>query len=142
MSRGPRSALLARNFDALVLVEETADVRRVMLRVSCIDLAVRAAIDEMRDNQKVDVVVVFAPDRSDEPAERSVFINQFASAAHYATTGTMKFTGLLDTAGTPITELTYPVPAFDSGGVLGSATFGAANVGVDVKCVVTTLSGE
>ncbi len=109
--------------------------------------ALRTALDTMRDNGKPDVLVAFAPDRSDEGQPRSTFINLFGESTRFASAGTARFGNGMTSAGEPLDAIEYPLTDVDNLGLSASvtipgATLAGETVTIDADCVVVSVSGE
>jgi hypothetical protein len=122
-------------FDMSPLVEARASGK------SALGDAVRELVDEMRDNGKPDVIVGFAPDRSEEQQPEASLINLFSPNTVFATRGQGSFSELVDRNGDDVGTLAYPVQNLDATSLKVSGTFEDGTVGVEADCIGTSISG-
>ena len=102
---------------------------------------IRSLIDTMLNNDQADVIVAYAPDRSDENAQ-GYFVNLFAEDVYFARSGYGRVTGLMLSDGSELTDVRYPVlnPVALSTEV--SAQFESGSMYADANCIGLLISGD
>lgn len=102
---------------------------------------IRELVDTMQTNEQPDVLVAFAPDRSEEDDIESAFINLFSTHSQFATTGTASFHTIYDTAGNLLSELFYPYSDFDTMSLTLDGTFDEGEeANVEGDCIGVEVS--
>jgi hypothetical protein len=102
----------------------------------------RVLIDEMRSNGKPDLVVTYAPDRSDELVGNAIWIAMLSPSGRFATSGLGRFHELLDTQGEPMSQMIYPMAGIDAVSITVDVAFAAdESFAVDAECMPVLISG-
>ena len=103
---------------------------------------IRELVDDMRTNGQPDVVVTFAPDRSDESLAEAIWIAMLSPNARFATAGTATYHSLVDLDGTSMTELAYPNQSIAAISIDVDASFSEDEpFTVAATCLPVTTSG-
>ena len=101
----------------------------------------RELIDEMRTNDKPDVVVTYAPDRSGESLGEQIFIALLSPNARFGTDGVGTFHSLTSFGGGALDSLAYPVSDVGTTSITIDTTIAGAPFSVDSDCLPTAVSG-
>ncbi len=102
----------------------------------------RVLIDEMRGNGKPDLVVTYAPDRSDELVGNAIWIAMLSPNGRFATSGTGSYHDMLDAASDPIPAMAYPMQDIAAVSITIDVAFAEGeSFSVDAECMPVLISG-
>jgi hypothetical protein len=102
----------------------------------------RVLIDDMRSNGQPDLVVTYAPDRSDELVGNALWIAMLSPNGRFATSGVGSFHELLDAQGEPLSQMTYPMEGIEAVSITVDVAFASGeSLSVDAECMPVAISG-